>query len=240
MTSAGSGCPQCRQAISARALGAGRPQCEQKCEPTRRGAPQRHLEVLANPPGAAVAAKRSESSSCMRCSIWRTSPARSIRSSGRKRSRRTISTVRPPTSRISISRRRTSERRCPRIRRGCGIGLGEGDPSATSSSTTTSLPSGGAVGTPSGGGCARRLRAQGMCGESNGRSRTHSCFKAGRRRGAPRSSRARRSAVLPACCRRLWCRRRASGRRGRLALRSRSRRRTRAPSQLASPCSSSP
>jgi hypothetical protein len=171
LTSAGSGCPQCRQAITARALGAGRPQWEQKCDPMRSGAPHWHRVVPARPPGAAVAAKSSESSSCMRCSMLRTSPARSIRSSGRKRSRRTISTVRPPTSRISTSRRLTSERRSPRSWRGCGMGSGAGGPSATSSSTMASPFSGGTAGTASGGGCARRLRAQGMCGESNGRSR---------------------------------------------------------------------
>ena len=96
---AGSGWPQWLHAATGREPGAGRPQWEQKCTPEGSGAPHSQRgRGRRGPRVAASEAVRSASSSFSRCSIRRTSPARSMRSSGRKRSRRTISTARPPTS----------------------------------------------------------------------------------------------------------------------------------------------
>ena len=144
--SAGRGWPQWAQVTTGGEVTAGRPQCEQKWTPGGRGAP--HLQwATCGKLRAATSAARSESSSCMRCSTVSTSPAREIRSSGFQRSRRTISTARPPTSRISISRWRASDRRSRRSLTGSGSGGGVGG-AGSDVSTTSRISSTGSPGPP--------------------------------------------------------------------------------------------
>jgi len=156
--SAGSGCPQCEQVRMGGAVFEGRPQFEQKCDPGRSGAPQRHVGSARMPRGAAATAIRKPSSSCMRSSMLSTSFARARSRSGLKRSRRTISTASPPTSRISVSRRRARRRRSRRIREGGGTRPVGFVPSAASGGG----PKAGASGPGSPRGGRRGLLTQGM------------------------------------------------------------------------------
>ncbi len=107
------------------------------------GAPHLQSVAVPMPRGTASLAARNASSSLMRRSRASTSEARLTSNSGLKRSRRTISTASPPTSRISISRRRTSDRRSRSAAEAVSGGEGSGGGIFSPPSTANSGGAGG-------------------------------------------------------------------------------------------------